>query len=72
MPITKPRKGQSKKDFIASCMSELSDEFKDTSQRYAVCMRTYENAKKSKGAMSIQAGDDEFIYPGEDNLENKE
>ena len=31
------KEGESEKDFISRCMSEIKDEFPDSSQRYAVC-----------------------------------
>lgn len=40
MPLPKPNKKESKKDFLSRCMSNptVNEEFPDNSQRYAVCV----------------------------------
>ena len=42
MPIPKPKAGQTKNNFISSCMSELSGEYPETDQRYAICISSWE------------------------------
>jgi hypothetical protein len=44
MPIPKPRKDESKKDFIQRCMIDdtMTFEYEDIDQRLAVCSTTYE------------------------------
>jgi hypothetical protein len=44
MPILKPRKDESKKDFIQRCMIDdtMTFEYEDIDQRLAVCSTTYE------------------------------
>jgi hypothetical protein len=44
MPIPKPRKDESKKDFVQRCMVDdtMTFEYEDIDQRLAVCSTTYE------------------------------
>jgi hypothetical protein len=44
MPIPKPRKDESKKDFVQRCMTDdtMTFEYQDIDQRLAVCSTTYE------------------------------
>jgi hypothetical protein len=44
MPIPKPRKDESKKDFVQRCMIDdtMTFEYEDIDQRLAVCSTTYE------------------------------
>jgi hypothetical protein len=44
MPIPKPRKDESKKDFVQRCMTNdtMTFEYEDIDQRLAVCSTTYE------------------------------
>jgi hypothetical protein len=44
MPIPKPRKDESKKDFIQRCMVDdvMTVEYEDIDQRIAICSTTYE------------------------------
>jgi hypothetical protein len=44
MPIPKPQKNESKKDFIQRCMTNdtMTFEYEDIDQRLAVCSTTYE------------------------------
>jgi len=44
VPIPKPKQGQTKDSFISSCMSDLSTEYDDVSQRYAVCIDSWSKA----------------------------
>jgi len=49
MPIPKPRKDESKKEFIQRCMVDdvMTVEYKDIDQRIAICSTSYEeNLKK--------------------------
>jgi len=49
MPIPKPRKDESKKDFIQRCMLDdvMTVEYEDIDQRLAICSTSYEeNLKK--------------------------
>ena len=41
------RQGETEKDFISRCMSEIKDEFPDNSQRYAVC-KSYSDKAEQK------------------------
>lgn len=57
MPIPKPSGGQSEEEYIGVCMSDptmLSD-FPDNSQRYAVCINTFQNPKKEQGDVLIMS-----------------
>ncbi len=49
MPLPYPRHKESRKDFIDRCMSNdnMQREFRDVSQRYAVCMNTWRNSGKA-------------------------
>jgi len=61
MPIPSPDKGDSKKKFLERCMANptMNKEFKDSSQRYAVCQTKWkEKKKKAKGAVSFADGDE--------------
>jgi hypothetical protein len=44
MPIPKPRKDESKKDFVQRCMIDdtMTFEYEDIDQRLAICSTTYE------------------------------
>lgn len=51
MPIPKPQKDESKKDFIQRCItdSKMTSEYKDVDQRVAICSTSYEeNLSKVK------------------------
>lgn len=45
MPLIKPLKNESGKDFVKRCMSDekIKQEYKDNKQRFTVCYKTYEN-----------------------------
>jgi len=45
MPIPKPRKDESKSDFIQRCMTDdiMVSEYDNTDQRLAVCSTSYED-----------------------------
>jgi hypothetical protein len=58
MPIPKPNKSESKKDFVQRCMEDnvMVSEYKNTDQRLAVCSTTYEenlNSVKTKSGNSV-------------------
>lgn len=63
MPLPKPRKSQSKKSFLESCLSDstVNKEFPDTKQRYAVCLSQYER-KRAKASYVVATANDEYIY----------
>lgn len=48
MPIPKPRKDESKKDFIQRCMLDdvMTVEYEDIDQRLAICSTSYEENLK--------------------------
>jgi hypothetical protein len=48
MPIPKPNKDETKKDFVMRCMVDdvMVREYKDTDQRLAVCSSTFENVSR--------------------------
>ena len=48
MPIPKPNKSESKKDFVQRCMEDnvMVSEYQNTDQRLAVCSTNYETLKK--------------------------
>jgi HK97 family phage prohead protease len=50
MPIPKPKKGETKKDFINRCMGDdiMATEYPDSDQRTAVCATAYEDSEDSK------------------------
>ena len=51
MPLPKPRKRESRDHFVSRCHSSLADEFPDSSQRHAVCLRQW----RSKSETSMPA-----------------
>lgn len=48
MPIPKPRKNETKNDFIGRCMGSdaMKRDFPDNKQRVAVCQTSWENKRK--------------------------
>jgi len=48
MPIPKPRKDESKKDFVQRCMIDdvMTFEYEDIDQRLAICSNTYDEFSK--------------------------
>ncbi len=62
MPLAKPKKSESKKDFISRCAgdSNTNKEFPDQTQKLAYCYSAWKE-KKSKASISYIIGDDEFI-----------
>uniref|UniRef100_A0A6M3LQV7 Uncharacterized protein n=1 Tax=viral metagenome TaxID=1070528 RepID=A0A6M3LQV7_9ZZZZ len=44
MPIPTPKKDEKRDDFMSRCMGDsvMNKEFKDNKQRYAVCVRQWE------------------------------
>lgn len=63
MPLPEKRRGQSKRDFLNSCMSNptMLKEYPDQSQRAAICYRQF-GEKRSRASYAITSGDDEIIY----------
>lgn len=63
MPLAKPTKKESKKEFIARCMSDekTKKEFPNNKQRLAVC-NTQWDEKKEKSTASVKIGDEEIIF----------
>jgi hypothetical protein len=58
LPLPKPKKNESKKDFLSRCMGNdvMASEYPDEKQRYAVCNSIWKKEKKSKeeNSMSIK------------------
>ena len=48
MPLPKPKKGESKKDFTARCMADevMKKEFIKKDQRYRICISLWEKKEK--------------------------
>ena len=64
MPIPTPKsKGQSKKEFINSCMGNntMNTDYPDNKQRAAICYSQW-SEKKSKASIVVANEDDETIY----------
>jgi hypothetical protein len=55
MPIPTPDAGQSKDDFLASCMADptMTAEYPDADQRYAVCQAQW--AKPARADWTLDA-----------------
>lgn len=55
MPVPKPKKGESKDDFIDRCMSDdkMVDEY-ENDQRYAICMSKWESKNESKNPTTLK------------------
>lgn len=51
MPIPKPKKGESKKEFTARCMADavMLKEYSNPDQRYGVCISLWEKKEKEMG-----------------------
>ena len=63
MPLPRPDKNQSQKEFINKCMddSAMLEEFPNGKQRAAVCYSQYEQATKSK-ARQWEEFDNQRVY----------
>lgn len=50
MPIPKPEKGETQKDFISRCMGDkvMVDDYPNAPQRDAVCYGSWDKAKRGK------------------------
>lgn len=50
MPIPKPTPTESKEKFLKRCMSDsvMNAEYKDETQRFAICVMVYDNEKLIK------------------------
>jgi len=55
VPIPKPKAGQTKDKFIQSCMSDLSGEYPETDQRYAICLASWEDKFSNVAKQVYQA-----------------
>ncbi len=62
MPIKSPSKKQSKKEFMSSCMADLSKEFPDNKQRAAVCYSKWDEKKSKASVIANDGDDDEVIF----------
>lgn len=62
MPLPKPSKGQTEKDFIESCMgnSTMNKEFPDNGQRFKVCQSLFSKSKKASLPMKTRSFDLDF------------
>ena len=58
MPIPKPRKDESKKDFIQRCVTDekMKSEYTDIDQRLAVCSTSYEETLSNENRKSKTIG----------------
>ena len=58
MPIPKPQKDESKKDFIQRCMIDdtMTIEYEDIDQRLAVCSTSYEETLTKQNGKSKAIG----------------
>lgn len=56
MPIPKPHKNENQKDFTNRCMSDevMLKDYKDNKQRYAVCMKSWENNQNRMNYEELQ------------------
>ncbi len=50
MPLPKPKSEEKKKEFLSRCMGDdiMVKEYKNQSQRYAICLTQWSRRKKSK------------------------
>lgn len=55
MPIPKPKKGESRDDFISRCHSAMADEFPDEDQRNAVCFDAWRERNSVRQLTSFRA-----------------
>lgn len=55
MPLPKPKAGQTRKDFLDSCMASdvMNSEYPDNKQRYAVCNSQWKKAKRKDNHMDL-------------------
>ncbi len=51
MPLPKPRKRESRQEFVSRCMSDdmMTSEYKEQKQRAAVCYTQFKQRIKNKG-----------------------
>lgn len=62
MPIIKPKKSETEREFISRCAGDemMNKEYKDQKQRLAVCYSQYKIRHKAKGEASwddVRKGD---------------
>jgi len=48
MPIPRPKKGESNKDFTSRCHRALANEYKDQKQRHAICQDSWRKGARSE------------------------
>lgn len=67
MPLAKPKKGESKEQFVSRCYGDSNTvkEFPDAKQRGGYCYTAWKQ-KKAKASYVITVGSDEFIYTLDD------
>ena len=65
MPIPKPRKDETKKDYIQRCMIDdvMTYEYEDIDQRLGVCSTHYEETKLEKGEPHYTKDGKEYTGP---------
>jgi hypothetical protein len=56
MPVPKPNKDETQKDYIGRCMSDkvMMEDFSKNDQRYAVCINTWEKSKEEKNSEALE------------------
>lgn len=59
MPLPRPSKGESEKDFVSRCAGNktMNSEFPDSKQRVAVCHQIFKDAKRSDEEMETRSFD---------------
>ena len=61
MPIPTPNAGENQKEFIERCMTVLADEFPETDQRVAACMKQWRDSRSSSSRQEYRR----YMVPGE-------
>lgn len=61
MPIPTPNAGENQKEFIERCMTSLADEFPETDQRVAACMKQWRDSRSSSSRQEYRR----YMVPGE-------
>lgn len=59
MPIPTPNADESEREFISRCMGDetMVNDFEDTAQRYAICIREFNKADPMEGEPMDGEGD---------------
>ena len=72
MPIPKPRKNETEKDFLDRCMGDdvMNKEYPDGSQRSAICHTSWRDKNKTKVMQSLIFNKKYFsrLYIGKDSV----